>query len=189
MKSLRKMRVQNGVSQRRLAALAGIAYKSLQLLESGAHDPKLSTLDQVAGALGYPTKGISHSINQLFSLPPDGIVWVAERIAKAGEPSWKTWLYNFVDAFRRTDDPQTYIVPPPIAPMSPRIAALLASTVEVLCAERGMHPPEWCRGIPPLGDPWFVAEIDNLKAMALAESPVYFRQRNIFVLANFLDRA
>jgi hypothetical protein len=34
-----------------------------------------------------------------------------------------------------------------------------------------------------------VAGRESLKAMALVESPVWFRRRNIFVLGNFLDRA
>jgi hypothetical protein len=43
--------------------------------------------------------------------------------------------------------------------------------------------------VEALDSPWFVAGIENLKASALVESPVRFRKRNIFVLANFLERA
>jgi hypothetical protein len=31
--------------------------------------------------------------------------------------------------------------------------------------------------------------VENLKASALVESPVHYRKRKIFVLANFLERA
>jgi hypothetical protein len=34
-----------------------------------------------------------------------------------------------------------------------------------------------------------VSGVENLKAMALVESPAWFRRRNVFVLGNFLNRA
>lgn len=40
----------------------------------------------------------------------------------------------------------------------------------------------------PIQPPWFVAGMENLKAIALAESPLRFRLRKIFVLENFLSR-
>ncbi len=66
--------------------------------------------------------------------------------------------------------------------------ALLASTVEMLCDEARLEPPEWCAAVPALPEPWFVAGMEGLKVLALAESPVHFRKRNIFVLGNFLSR-
>jgi hypothetical protein len=42
--------------------------------------------------------------------------------------------------------------------------------------------------VPGLEEPWFVTGIENLKAMAIVESPVFFRRRLIFVLENFLSR-
>ena len=41
----------------------------------------------------------------------------------------------------------------------------------------------------PAKPPWFVSGMENLKAIALAESPLRFRIRKIFVLSNFLSRA
>jgi hypothetical protein len=37
--------------------------------------------------------------------------------------------------------------------------------------------------------PWFVSEVNSLYAMALFDSPLAFRNNNIFVLENFLNRA
>ena len=59
---------------------------------------------------------------------------------------------------------------------------------ETLAAECGAGPPDWTNGVGPLDRPWFVSSYENLKASALVESPVPFRSRNVFVLANFLDR-
>lgn len=188
MNSLKRAREAKGISQRRLATLARISYKSLQLMESGKHDPKISTLRNVVKALGYPPDLLGHRIDSLFSLPEDSIAIISARMASEGEGSWKLWLFNFVDAFRASRKKQPYIEEPPAKETPVRIKALLASTVETLCAERGMVPPSWCIAVPSLEEPWFVADVEGLKSLSLVESPVHFRKRNIFVLGNFLER-
>lgn len=188
MKLLKIAREARGLSQRRLAALAHLSYKSIQLLESGRHDPQLSTIEAVAESLGYPPPSIAHRLDDLFQSPPDSVRCISERIITDGADSWKLWLFNFVDAFRRTRDAQ-YIAAPPIDDTPLRIRALLASTVDALCDEANLVAPWWSAGIVPLSNPWFVAGMESLKAIALVESPVHFRKRNIFVLGNFLERA
>ncbi|NLB66575.1 MAG: hypothetical protein GX803_08915 [Lentisphaerae bacterium] len=102
--------------------------------------------------------------------------------------AWKLELGQFVDDVRRNADALQN------APRFPgddeRLRALAASTAEALAAEQGTEwVPEWAVAIPPLKQPWFVSGVESLKAIALVESPVYFRRRNIFVLGNFLSRA
>ena len=187
MKSVQDHRAAKGISQRRFAKLAGLSFRSVQFIESGKHDPKISTLQKIASTIGYPPRFVHRHLESLFQQPPDSVAVVSERIAEEGEKSWKIWLFNFADAFRNKKD-WRYVEVPPYEKTSPRIKALLASTVENLCDELSLSVPGWCEGIPPLNAPWFVAGIENLKAMALIESPVHFRKRNIFVLGNFLER-
>lgn len=175
------------ISQRRLASLAGISYKSLQLIEAGGHDARLSTLESIARSMGYPPNIIARELATLFTQPVASIAMTAARICKEGKDSWRIHLFNFVDAFRCERD-EAYIASPPPDDTPPKVAALVASTVESLCAEMELAAPWWCDGIPPLAEPWFVADVENLKASALVESPAHFRKRNIFVLANFLER-
>jgi len=182
------IRKREGLSQRELALKAHIAYKTLQLIESGKHDPKLSTLEKIAKALDYPEGIVESAISHYLSLEHDSIRLISLRICQNGEASWKIWLFNFVDAFRRNPG-KKLIDLPPVSQISLRIQCLLASTVEALCAEVGMEAPSWCFGIGALPEPWFVAGVESLKPMALVESSVYFKKRNIFVLNNFLDRA
>jgi hypothetical protein len=66
--------------------------------------------------------------------------------------------------------------------------ALLASTAEALCDELGLAPPSWLSEIPACVEPYFVAGLENLKAITIVESPLRFRIRKIFVLENFLSR-
>lgn len=187
MKGFKAVRERVGLSQRRLAGLSRLSYKTVQLLESGRHDPQLSTIEAVARALGHPAASVSRHIEALLQQPVDSIVAISERLAQETGVSWKTVLFDFVDAFRRTPA-RHYIDAPPADAIAPRMRTLLASTVDALCEEQHCAPPWWCDGVPCLPEPWFVAELESLKAIAVAESPVHFRKRNIFVLGNFLER-
>jgi len=100
--------------------------------------------------------------------------------------NWTIILMNFVDDFRYYKDPA--LVKEPFDLDHERVDALLASTVEYLCNEMQMDLPPWVEDIPPCRDPWFVAGMESLKAIAIVESPLYFRRRKIFVLENFLER-
>lgn len=107
--------------------------------------------------------------------------------AMQADPShWLIPFMDFVDDFRRTRNLSA--IQPPIESSDERLDAILASTVEYLCAEQGMEPPSWVWNVPACQSPWFVAGVENLKALAIVESPVYFRRRKIFVLHNFLER-
>ncbi|MBI2069349.1 MAG: helix-turn-helix transcriptional regulator [Elusimicrobia bacterium] len=188
MQGIKTAREQRHISQRRLAKLAGVSFRSVQLLESKKHNPTLVTLKRVAKTLGYCHQAVDERLESIFAAPSDSIVAISQQIAQEGEGSWKLWFFNFVDAFRR-DRHQTYVESPPVERTPQRIKALLASGSETLCDEIGLTAPWWCAGVGPLNEPWFVSGLDSLKPSVLIESPVHFRKRNIFVLKNFLKRA
>lgn len=110
---------------------------------------------------------------------------VKEKIQKDPE-NWQIYLMDFVDDFRYYKDPKA--IAEPFELTDDRIDALLASTAHYLCDELGIPPPEWILEVPACNEPWFVSGLENLKAIALVESPVHFRLRKIFVLENFLTR-
>lgn len=184
--ALKAHRERQGLSQRELARRADIAYKTVQLLERGGQDCRWSTLAKLAKVLGLSGPHVLVSGRQAGFSPT--AAETADRIREEGEDSWKLRLFEFVDAFRRAPAPGL-AARAPDPDVGRRILALLASTTESLCAEHGLATPWWCAGVPPLPQPWFVAGVEDLKASALAESPAAFRQRNIFVLGNFLSRA
>lgn len=187
MKNISKCRHKIGLSQRQMAAISSLSFRTIQLLESGAHDPRLSTLKNLAKAVGYPQDIIDHQLDLIFKQPEDSIFMISKRILKDGEDSWKIWLFNFVDSFRKEKD-EAHISLPPVQGLSQKLNALIASTVETLCEELKLDFPTWCSSIPMLKIPWFVSGIENLKAISIVESPIHFRKRNIFVLENFLAR-
>lgn len=99
---------------------------------------------------------------------------------------WSLYLMQFVDDFRRHRD--LSMMEEPLRLTHNQFDALLASTAEALCDEQGVQPVPWLADVPACRSPWFVANIESLKAIALAESPLRFRLRKIFVLENFLSR-
>jgi hypothetical protein len=99
---------------------------------------------------------------------------------------WVIHLMDFVDDFRYYR--QEAALAQPFSLDNPKMDALLASTAEYLCAELDIVAPKWIVNIPPLLEPWFVSGLENLKAITLVETPVWFRIRKIFVLENFLSR-
>jgi transcriptional regulator with XRE-family HTH domain len=189
METLKMARMAAHLSQRALAKKAKVAYKTLQLLESGeARNPSLEVLGKLAKALSLCAPQFQAYVADYFAQPPDSVAIVSRKIVQDGDASWKTHLFNFVDAWRRDHD-LNLISSPPHTVLSHPLQALLAATVETLCDEDHMAAPLWCMTVLPLPEPWFVSGIENLKATAVQESPIHFRSRTIFVLASFLERA
>lgn len=100
--------------------------------------------------------------------------------------NWSLYLMNFVDDFRYYKDQKS--IQEEIYYSDENIDPLLASTVEYLCDEFKLDWPEWTSKIPACVNPYFVSGVENLKALALSQSPLVFRIRKIFVLENFLER-
>ena len=57
-RNLRAARLEAGLSQERLSALARLHRTEISLLERGARDPKLSTILRLADALGVPAAAL-----------------------------------------------------------------------------------------------------------------------------------
>ena len=93
---------------------------------------------------------------------------------------------NFVDDFRFRRD--TRAIEEPFEMDDQRMDALLASTAESLCDELQLEPAGWLEDVPECKQPWFVGDLERLKAISIVESPMRFRIRKIFVLENFLSR-
>jgi hypothetical protein len=101
--------------------------------------------------------------------------------------NWRIPFMEFVDDLRRTLDHQ--LIGKPFSLSQEKFDSLLASTIEYLCDEMGIETPSWVWEVPSCKDPWFISGYESLKAISIAESPVFFRRRKIFVLRNFLSRA
>ena len=99
---------------------------------------------------------------------------------------WKIALMDFVDDFRRHKS--NAAIAEPFELGDEEKDAVFAGVIETLCDEVGLEIPPWLDEIPNPRRPVFLSRMENLKAIAIAESPVRFRLRNVFVHDNFLFR-
>lgn len=66
--------------------------------------------------------------------------------------------------------------------------ALLAAIIMTLADELGISPPLWATSSFRLDEPWFLSGLESMRAIAIVESPPYFRRNGIFVTKEFLMR-
>lgn len=93
---------------------------------------------------------------------------------------------DLVDDFRYYKDPA--MIAEPFEISDEEKDAVLAGVIETLCDELGLEIPAWVRDVPPCREPLFLSRSESIKAIAIVESPVRLRLRNIFVWDNFLFR-
>jgi hypothetical protein len=105
---------------------------------------------------------------------------------KADPRWWKIALMDFVDDFRYYRDPAA--IAQPFQLDDEEKDAVLAATIETLCDEMNIEIPNWLEDVPASREPVFLSRVEGLKAFSLAESPVHFRVRRVFVGDNFLFR-
>lgn len=101
--------------------------------------------------------------------------------------NWEIPLMNLVDDYRRDLNQKRF--EESIIKTGTRLDPLITAVVESLCDECDTQPPDWTEDIDGLKYPWFVSGMESLKAIAIVESPIRFRMKNIFVHTNFLSRA
>jgi hypothetical protein len=180
----RRLLACEGLSERLAAAKAGISRATWRALASGSDTVGLQSLEAAARLLGL---NIAIVLIPRETQSDYSTVAVSYKVQRDGPPSWKIHFMDFVDEFRRSLDPGLLLLPPS-RDLSLELRALLAGIVLTLADEVGMAAPLWARKRYELPRPWFVAATENLKAMALMESPLPFRRNNIFVTSNFLSR-
>lgn len=99
---------------------------------------------------------------------------------------WKIALMDFVDDFRYYRNPAA--ISDSFDLGDEEKDAVLAGTIETLCDEMEISIPAWLRDVPACREPRFLSRVEAMKAFSLAESPVHFRVRKVFVCDNFLHR-
>ena len=168
-----------------VAKMSGVSRLTVRGVIAGSKNATMSTLSSIAESFDRRLELllVPHEVNSELSTVAIGMKVLAD-----GDPSWKIHFMELVDEFRHTLDPRLILLPPP-RKLSRPLTALLSSIVHTLAMEADMDIPTWARQRMYLHPPWFVSESEALKAMAIMESPLAFRQNNIFVLNNFLERA
>jgi hypothetical protein len=183
--ALEMLESQSPLSERALAKKLGISRLTLRKMKQGL---KGLTFESISKVSEY----FEVEVDLLFrgkapGNTNDSTVAVSMKVIQDGNESWQTHFFNLMDEFRRSKDVALLILEPS-SNLDPKLRALLAAIVCELCDDCHIVPPRWTQRVPYLKEPWFPSRSENLKAMALLESPLNFRKYNIYVLENFSSR-
>ncbi len=181
------LRHQASIPEREFAKQAGVSRSTLRSIERGEGSVSLEHYIQTSNKLDRNTLLLSVP-QESSSYSECSTLGASLLVLQNGFSSWKIHFFNLVDEFRRGFDPLLLILPPPPS-LDEKLKALLASIVKELCREAQIDSPQWAQKRMFLDNPWFVSEMDTLKAFAIHESPLAFRINNIYVHENFLKRA
>lgn len=100
--------------------------------------------------------------------------------------------FRFVELFERAeiDERSALVAESPMPTGDIRYDALVAAIVEYLCAHHDMLAPSWVDDEDRFLDKWwFVSGIRSLHADAIANSPISFARRGVFITSGALTYA
>ena len=174
-----------GISERSLEERSGLSRFAIRSALAGSTGTTLKTLSRLSRAFGLKLDVVTSPKSGHMEYSS---LLTSQKILTDGFESWKIHIANWVDEFRRTLDPYL-VLHAPVAQSDFRIKALMASIVRELCDETYLDYPDWSQKTYFLEKPWFLSEVESLKAFSILESPLNFRRNNIYVQSNFLQRA
>jgi transcriptional regulator with XRE-family HTH domain len=186
---VRDLRRRGGLSQRALAAEAGVPQPTIAEIEAGRREPSISLLSRLAEATGHEVSV------KLRPLHPRSAVATANRIRDhLGGPGGEGWspelrqdaalraAIDLKDALRAAgaDEFAILIEAPPGPTGDTRWDAFIAAVVEDESASRDVAPPPWTSEGSRFTRPfWYLSENKALHAWELATAPGAFVRHGV----------
>jgi hypothetical protein len=109
---------------------------------------------------------------------------VSQCLASGDEALARRLIFRFIEHYDRADwaDRSRMVETRPEPTGSTKLDAMLAATVEYACATHRVVPPAWVNESEYFLDQfWFVSGIESLEADAMANSPISYARRSIFL--------
>ena len=194
---VRELRRRTGLTQRALAAAAGVPQPSIAEIESGRREPSISLLSRLAEGTGHEVKV------ELQKLDPRSAVATANRVRdRLSGPSGEGWsdalrqdgalraVIDFRNALRSASAPglARLVDAPPGLTGDTRWDAFIAAVVEDESATRDIAPPYWtnegCRFVRPL---WHLSDNKALHSWELATAPGAFVRHGVLAAKEELE--
>lgn len=189
---LSEMREARGLTQDAVASLMGTSQPVVARLEAGGRDPRLSTVERYAAALGVEVVVRDWSSNDqaLIGRLADR---VRVRLEGADEPATDTFreVVQFVDDATRLSGEalKVAIGREPVSTGDRRWDALLAATASWLAERDGLEVPRWAaaarRVLPAPG--WVLTPNKRLHRLVRASTPEAFASRGVYIDAASLE--
>lgn len=168
-----------GLTQRALAARAGLHQPNLAAVESGRRDATFSTVAQLVASSG-----------SVLCVVPAATTTVAEvandirQLLERDEPAaFRAWL-GLSDELRSRDRATcvAIAVTPPLPCGDDRYDALIAALVEHWMRRRGLPVPRWVSGVTMRSQTeWWIEDIESLHDLIRTNTPPAFARRNIYI--------
>jgi len=117
---------------------------------------------------------------------------ISEDLAAGREDDALRLLYGFADDFRGSSRPGqiALLADEPPSTGDQRFDAALAGAAEFFAGEAAIRPPAWVEAPGRFVEPWwFVASRTAFHAYTLANTPVCFARRGVFIAREVFDRA
>jgi transcriptional regulator with XRE-family HTH domain len=186
---LRRARADAGLTQTRLAELAGTTQSAIAAYEAGTREPTIPVLARMISATGARLD---------LDVAPDLSLYrladVARDIAATGpgdDARRLRLVFEFLRGAQEDGHPLVLLVaaePPPTG--DARFDALLAAVAEDLCVHAGEVPPAWVHDPSrSLDHAWWVSDLPSARAAALVHAPASFRRRGVMIDRNDLVAA
>ena len=178
---LRRARAAAGLTQTRLAELAGTTQSAIAAYEAGMREPTVPVLSRMLAAAGARLDiGVAPdpSLYRLTDLARD----IAATDA-ADEVRRLRLVFEFLRGAQDDGHPLVLLVaavPPSTGDV--RFDALLAAIAEDLCVHAGEAPPSWVHDAGRFLDrAWWVSALPSARAAALVHAPASFRRRGVML--------
>ena len=187
---LKRSRAQAGLSQRQLAALAGVSHAEVARIESHRVQPSIPTLGRLLDATGLGVE-ISARRNDYRIDARAASEVIRERVSRGDEEgAFRNWLVLFDDLDAVSAARLSELVRDPADPTGdPRYDAIIAAVVEYVCERRSIAPPGWVYDPWRVTRDWYVSAIPAFRELERNESPSPFRNRGIYICKADLTHA
>lgn len=187
---LKRSRAQAGLSQHKLAVLAGVSDASIARIETYRVQPSIPVLGRLLDAIGLGVKLSGEYIDNRVNARETAESIKKEISVHNDQRAFLNWLILLDDLNAVTPVRLLELVEDPAAPTgSSDYDALIAGLVEYVCREKDLQPPVWVDEPWRTTEEWYVSGIPELYELERKESPLPFAKRGVYLLERSLNRA
>lgn len=178
---LRRARAQAGLTQTRLAELAGTTQSAIAAYEAGTREPTVPVLTRLCAAAGSRLTLDIVSEPSLYRLAD--VARDIARVDAADEARRLRLVFEFLRGAHEDAHPLVLLMATEPCPTGDqRFDALLAAIAEDLSVHADETPPNWVHDASRFLDrAWWVSDLPSARASALVHTPASYRRRGVMI--------
>lgn len=173
---IRTARTRRGLTQRALAARAGVEQSTIARIENGDADPSWTTVNRLLDSAGF------HLTEPIPTVPT-----LAEAAAYNGEIDW-TMIRAVTDRAERSPSDTALMIGAEPTNVPATTATILAAIGAYLAEQHHLRTPRWIRHARPLDQPWQLPGTPRMIERARQETPPAVARFNVWLRPDVLHR-